>query len=261
MVRFVANRSQEKHMNAIHEKPASQPALESRTRAVVLSRDPANPEWERDLAGQGIEIRAARDWDQLVEYFTPGAGEVIIVVQQGMGVDTFSLCRSLRELDPVAPLLLLCREMTELEEVLGLELGADDVLPLDVPARVLAARVRSLLRRTRNGVRQIARAETLAFGQLEIRKAERAVYFRGKLVALSTGEFDLLLLLASRAGEVVPHGEILKQLRGLHLSAEDRSIDARLYRLRRRFGNTEDIKHRLRSVRPNGYMFSDMAWS
>lgn len=246
-------------MNAVLEKPVTPPAPV--TRAVVLSRAPFDAERERELTGQGMEIRVARDWNQLVEGHEPGAGEVLIVMQQGMGVDTFSLCRSLRELDASAPLMLLCEGMTELDEVLGLELGADDVLPLDVPARVLAARVRSLVRRSRGSARQAARVETLAFGQLEIRRAERAVYFRGKLVALSTGEFDLLLLLASRAGEVVPHGEILKQLRGLHLGSEDRSIDARLYRLRRRFGNTEDIKHRLRSVRPNGYMFSDMAWS
>lgn len=246
-------------MNLNHDKDAALPGPAARV--IVLSRGANLAGWEAGLAGQGIDVQVARDWGQLMSQFEPGSGQALVIVQDRMGVDSFGICRSVRDLDAVAPLLLLCPDVTELDEVLGLELGADDVLSHSVPARVLAARIRALVRRARGGGRQAARAETLAFGQLEIRKAERAVYFRGKRVGLSTAEFDLLLLLASRAGEVVPHGEILKQLRGLHLSAEDRSIDARLYRLRRRFGNTEDIKHRLRSVRPNGYMFSDMAWS
>jgi len=246
-------------MNLNKDRDATLPGPGARV--IVLSRGADVSGWETGLGGQGIAVQMARDWNQLVEQFEPGSGQALVIVQNGMGVDSFGICRSVRDLDAEAPLVLLCPEVTELDEVLGLELGADDVLAHSVPARVLAARIRALVRRSRTGARPAGRAETLAFGQLEIRKSERAVYFRGKRVGLSTGEFDLLLLLASRAGEVVPHGEILKQLRGLHLSAEDRSIDARLYRLRRRFGNTEDIKHRLRSVRPNGYMFSDMAWS
>jgi two-component system OmpR family response regulator/two-component system response regulator RstA len=77
---------------------------------------------------------------------------------------------------------------------------------------------------------------------------------------MTSAEFDLLWLLASHAGELMHRDDILRRLRGLEHAHGDRSVDARLYRLRRRFGDAEGVLRRIKTIRPHRYLFSVEPW-
>jgi len=140
-----------------------------------------------------------------------------------------------------------------------MEIGADDYLVKPVAPRVLLAHVRAMLRR-KDSRRGPGRTESLRFGSLTINRLTRNVDWRGERIDMTSAEFDLLWLLASHAGELMHRDEILKRLRGLDHAHEDRSVDARLYRLRRRFGEPESVLRRIKTVRPHRYLFSVEPW-
>ena len=100
----------------------------------------------------------------------------------------------------------------------------------------------------------------MQFGQLRISRVSRDVKIGAVAVDLTTAEFDLLWLLATNAGRVLPRHEILKALRGLDYDGIDRSIDSRISRLRRKLGDEASGAAYIKTVRPHGYLFSTAAW-
>jgi two-component system, OmpR family, response regulator len=227
----------------------------------VLCSPRCSRDWEQELAHLGVVAHRVLEWASLMQRLASDHLRAVVVIEDGLGVDILRMAREIRDVEPDCMLILVGNRQGDFEEVLGLELGADVVLSSDVSARLVAAHLNAQRRRRNHQGRPGMVRDVMRFGALEIRRGERAVYLEERLIPLSSGEFELLVLLASRAGKVVSHDEALRALRGLSVGAEDRSIDARLYRLRRRFGNTEQVKHRLRSIRPNGYMFTDTAWT
>ncbi len=237
------------------------PSQAADERVAILCSPRCSRDWEEELRYLGVQADRTHDWQGLLHRLQERSHAAVVLVEEFLGVDVLRLGRAIRVLEPACLLILIGGRHGGIEEVLGLELGADLVLPPDASARLIVAHLNAQRRRRPSASTALSGNESLRFGELEIRRSERAVYLRGERVALSSGEFELLNLLASRAGEVVPHEEVLRRLRGLSVGAEDRSMDARLYRLRKRFGNTEEVKHRLRSVRPNGYMFTNTEWT
>jgi two-component system OmpR family response regulator/two-component system response regulator RstA len=144
--------------------------------------------------------------------------------------------------------------------VLGLEIGADDYVTKPVEPRVLVAHVKAMLRRAAGGASATSEEIELTFGRLRIHGINREVVLGSERIELSPAEFDLLWMLASHAGTVLQRNDILKSLRGLSYNGADRSVDARLYRLRRRFGDEKWAASRIKTIRPQGYMFSTEPW-
>lgn len=182
-----------------------------------------------------------------------------IVIDMAQLSRSLSFCRTLREAHIELPLIALCQSVDPFDEVLGLELGADEVVATPVHPRVLLARLRAISRRSRGSSAPMP-LDVLTFGALRIDGENRDVQFREQRVPLSAGEFELLWLLARHAGSVMRRDEVLRSLRGLVNAEASRSIDARLYRLRRRFGDLADITSRIKTVRPYGYMFANSPW-
>jgi DNA-binding response OmpR family regulator len=139
--------------------------------------------------------------------------------------------------------------------VLGLEMGADDYVVKPVEPRVLLARIEALLRRSRSAPAE-AREAKLAVGRLSIDGARRAAAIDGRPVELTTGDFDILWLLASRQGNVVTRDEILRVVRGIDYDGLDRSIDARICRLRRKLLEAGGAESMIKTVRLRGYLFA-----
>lgn len=152
----------------------------------------------------------------------------------------------------------------DIDEIIGLELGADDYMSKPVEPRRLLAHIRALLRRkesetvdenhTENEALPSSRTK-LVFGNLVIDKDNRAVLIDNKPVDLTTAEFDLLWLLASHAGQILSRDDILNALRGIEFDGLDRSIDARISRLRRRLGDDLENPRFIKTVRAKGYLF------
>ncbi len=169
--------------------------------------------------------------------------------------------RERRAATPLLPLLVACRGLRELDQILALEMGADDVVDVRLGAPVVAARLRALCRRQaqRAGI-DPGSPQELQFGALRLLGRERRVLLGEQVVPLSEGEFEVLWLLASQAGRTISRREILQRVRGLDDHPTDRSIDSRVYRIRAKLGDPATAAQRIRTVRHHGYAFSQAPW-
>ena len=176
-------------------------------------------------------------------------------------MDGLEVCRKIRALPSAlnsTPVLMLTAKGDPMDRVVGLELGADDYIGKPFEPRELLARIRAVLRRHRNSSELEAESdkEALEFGSLEIDKNSRTVSVAGKICDLTSYQFDLLLVLAERAGRVLSRDQIMESVRGRELDAFDRSIDVHIGRIR--LSIESDIKNpkRILTVRGVGYVFA-----
>ena len=165
--------------------------------------------------------------------------------------DGFSVCRRVRT-GYQGPILVLTARRDELDQVLSLELGADDYLAKPASPRVLVARLRALLRRAHGPA---APPNRLVFDDLVINCADRSVTLSGVAVPMTTAEVDLLWVLASRAGETLDRDALMDTLRGVDYDGVDRSIDLRVSKLRKKIGDDPRQPRRIKTVWGSGYLF------
>ena len=176
------------------------------------------------------------------------------------GKDGLSICREIRRQSGV-PILILTAKDTDLDHVIGLEAGADDYVMKPVDPMVLLARVRALLRRTeRDREASSERRQDVHLGALRISETSREVWLQGQPVPLTTQEFELLALLARRAGELVSRDEVFRAMRGIDYAGLDRSIDGRVSKLRRKLGDDAAAPTRIKTVWGKGYLLVPDAW-
>lgn len=174
------------------------------------------------------------------------------------GMDGFAICRTIRPWYK-NPILMLTAKEGDIDQVLGLELGADDYVIKPVEPRVLLARIHALLRRSQPAVDQDK--TELEFGQLKLSQSAREAYFAGQLVELTSYEFDLLWMLAKNAGQTVRREAIHKQIIGREYDGLDRTVDVRVSHLRRKLGDNADTPFRIKTVWGKGYLFVADAWN
>ncbi len=169
------------------------------------------------------------------------------------GQDGFAVCRSIRK-DYPGPVLMLTARDEDIDQLLGLELGADDYIAKPVHPRVLLARLHAILRRT--GRRSPEPPRVLEFDGLRIDRSRFETLLDENRLDLGNAEFDLLWLLASHSGIVMSRDDILRQLRGFGYDGSDRSIDLRISRLRKKLGDSNPANPRwIRTIRGSGYLF------
>ncbi len=180
------------------------------------------------------------------------------------GKDGFEVCRAVRDKYQGVILMLTARD-EDLDQILGLELGADDYLAKPVQPRLLLARIKALLRRAPGIAPTEEQGESgdsseLSIGNFRISQATRSTHLGDEIIDLTTAEFDLLWLLAKHAGNILSRDDLLQQLRGIGFDGLDRSIDARISRLRRKLGDDPENPTRIKTVRGKGYLFSKHDW-
>lgn len=208
------------------------------------------------LQENGFRVSVENRGDRAVEHVQRLGPDVVILDLGLPGKDGFSVCRELRASGAI-PILILTARDNDIDHVVGLELGADDYVIKPVEPRVLVARINALLRRGRNI--NGAESKTLRFGTLTINVAARSVTLGEQLVALSSNEFDLLLHLASRAGEIHSREALYQQLYKREYNGLDRTLDVRISHLRKKLGDT-GAPERIRTVWGHGYVFVAEAW-
>jgi two-component system, OmpR family, response regulator len=244
--------------------PSSTHALESaRVLMVDDDRDLCQAVCEY-LQRQGVTVASEHDGEHLLSRIEAFRPDLIILDVMLPGRDGFEVCRALRAHDIKLPILMMTAKDEVFDQLLGLELGADTYLAKPVLPRVLLAHIRAAIRRTKGSLSAMSPEQgatnSLRFGKLLIDGVNREVTLANERIKLSTAEFDLLWLLASNAGQVLSRDDILRELRGLRYASFDRSIDARLYRLRKRFEPSHEATHKIKTVRPHGYMFCLDDW-
>ena len=206
------------------------------------------------LERQNYEVFIEGDGNAVAERFDRLKPDLVILDLMLPGKDGLTICRELRRHDRI-PILILTAKGENIDQVLGLEMGADDYVVKPVEPRVLLARVEALLRRARSAPPE-ARKAHLSAGRLTIDGARRSAAIDARVVELTTGDFDILWLLASRQGSVVTRDEILRVVRGIDYDGLDRSIDARICRLRRKLQEAGGAESMIKTVRLRGYLFA-----
>ncbi|MCC5883719.1 MAG: winged helix-turn-helix domain-containing protein [Halomonas sp.] len=220
---------------------------------LIIEDDVRLAELTRDyLESNGFKVTVEAEGSRGVEQILALQPDLVILDLMLPGEDGLSICRRARP-DYSGPILMLTARTDDMDQVLGLEMGADDYVPKPVQPRVLLARMRALLRRA-DHTDQSGDAR-LSFGNLEVDSATREAWLAGERIDLTSAEFDLLWLLASNAGRVLTREEIFNDLRGIKYDGQDRSIDVRVSRIRPKIGDDPNHPHRIKTVRSKGYLF------
>jgi two-component system, OmpR family, response regulator len=235
------------------------PAASARTVLVWGDDAYARRHWAAALADEGLSVDISANDDASP---TPRSADAwVLHISGGLSANLGRL-RALQALHgqgSAPPLLVAARALRELDQVLALEMGADDVVDTGLAASVVAARLRALWRRAWRGTPSEEPSE-LRFGGLQLLRNERRVLLHGTTVALTEGEFAVLWLLATHAGSTLPRREILRRVRGLDDHPMDRSIDSRIYRIRAKLGDNRAASPRIRTVRNLGYALTQAPW-
>jgi two-component system OmpR family response regulator/two-component system response regulator RstA len=208
------------------------------------------------LEHNGLEVDVLSRGDEVFSYLENNAADLMILDIMLPGKDGFSVCRQVRDKFSL-PILMLTAKGENFDEVIGLELGADDYVVKPAEPRVLLARVNALLRR---GQPVIKAAEEIQFGDLVIDKTSRIVKLNENEIVLTSHEFELLWLLASNAGEVLSREHVHQHMIGRQYDGLDRTVDVRVSRIRKKLGDNSDKPYRIKTVWGQGYLFVSDAW-
>lgn len=206
------------------------------------------------LTSNGFEVSTEGRGDAAVSRIIDENPDIVILDVNLPGLDGLSVCRQARSSYRGAIIMLTARG-EEVDEVLGLEVGADDYMAKPVRPRSLLARLRTHLRRTTpDPVGEPG--PPIQVGSLIIDASRRSVELNGVEVDLTTAEFELLHLLAENAGRALSRNDIYQHIHGMKFDGLDRSIDLRISRLRKKVGDDPAKPKRIKSVRGVGYILA-----
>lgn len=210
------------------------------------------------LVSKGFSVRHETNGAAVLERVSAEPPDLIVLDVLLPGVNGHEICRRLRPTYS-GPIIMLTALGDEVDEILGLELGADDYLAKPVRPQVLLARIHALLRRSRShgsapSYPPNAASQAISIGALHVDPTTREATFDGRQLRLTTAEFGLLYYLAQRAGHVVDRESISRDLRGIEWDGLDRTIDIRITRLRRKLGDHGKNPEVIKSVRGEGYI-------
>ena len=193
-----------------------------------------------------LEAADGTDARRMIEADEPG---LVVLDVMLPGTDGLTLCRWIRERSDI-PVILLTARGEEADRIVGLELGADDYVTKPFSPRELAARVRTVLRRSERGG---ARAETLAFGRVTIDQTSREVRKAGELVSLTAREFDLLRFLASHPRQVFSRDQLMDRVWGYETAIDTGTVTVHVRRLREKLEDDPAKPAHLQTVWGVGY--------
>lgn len=206
------------------------------------------------LGRHGFTIATETDGSQLIARVLQENPDVLILDQNVSGENGIQICRELRS-QFGGTIIFVSDSRDAIDEVVALEVGADDYMCKPFNPRVLLARVQLQLRRQARA-RITQEKEGLEVSEIFIDPSRRYCAFRGKEVDLTSSEFSLLQLLVENAGKTLTRDDLHKQLNGLKYDGRDRSIDLRICRLRRKLFDDPTHPELIKSVRGVGYMLT-----
>lgn len=211
------------------------------------------------LTREGFEVAACAGGEDLDRLLSRRRVDLVVLDLMMPGEDGLSICRRLRNGAPEIPVLMVTAKGDDIDRIVGLELGADDYLPKPFNPRELVARVRAILRRTRDTHRPPTTppAETYRFADWTLDAGSRRLEDAdGGAVELTGAEFDLLMVFLTHPQRVLNRDQLLDWTRGRSSTPFDRTIDVQLSRLRRKLGDDSRAPRIIRTVRGGGYLFA-----
>nr|WP_227497624.1 response regulator [Marinobacter sp. BSs20148] len=231
-------------------------------RILIVEDDERLASLTRDyLQNNGLTVSIESHGGAAVERILNEQPDLVVLDLMLPGEDGLSICRRVRPRYS-GPILMLTARTDDMDQILGLEMGADDYIGKPAQPRVLLARIRALMRRAAEKNQPLVGSDAVSegpvrvqFNELVIDSSMREAWLSGVTVDLTSAEFDLLWLLASNAGRVLSREEIFAALRGIEYDGQDRSIDVRVSRIRPKIGDDPIHPRRIKTVRSKGYLF------
>jgi two-component system OmpR family response regulator len=212
----------------------------------------------RVLSKEGFRVSAAADGRAMRKVMADSRIDLVLLDLMLPGEDGLSLCRSLRTGSNI-PIIMLTAKGDETDRVIGLEVGADDYLAKPFGSRELIARIRAVLRRSGDRVAPLAadRPKRYRFDRWQLDTGVRALVREdGVTIPLSTGEYDLLIVLVERPQRVLSREQLLDLSRHRAASLLDRSVDSQVSRLRKKLEIDVGDPKIIQTVWGGGYMFT-----
>ena len=193
----------------------------------------------------GLEQALAQPW------------QAIILDVMLPGTDGFEVLRQIRRVRDT-PVLMLTARGDEADQIVGLEIGADDYLPKGASTRQLLARLHAITRRAAAAAQSAAApSEEIVIADLRVDPATRTAAVGDRALTLTPGEFEILLSLARAKGRVKTRDHLLAEIREREYEVFDRAIDVQVSALRRKLGDDPREPRFIRTVRSAGYMLVD----
>ncbi len=209
---------------------------------------------EDNLRLEGYEVLSARDGREGLSMAKAQEYDLIILDIMLPQMDGFEVCKELRQAGIMIPILMLTAKSQEIDKVLGLELGADDYVTKPYSPRELLARVKALLRRTKQIQLDI---ESYHFGDVEVDFGKYEVKKSGKLIYLTVLEFSMLHFLIRNKGRVVNRDAILDEVWGRDVYIQSRTVDKHISELRKKIEDNPSSPNFILGVRWIGYKFQE----
>lgn len=208
------------------------------------------------LTMNGFDVEVESNGDHAIKRIWSVKPDLIVLDLMLPGLDGLSICRSIRE-DFFGPIIMLTALDDDIDEVTGLEVGADDYLCKPIKPRVLLAHIRAQLRRHTHISQQLdTNIKTALSDELVIDATKRKVSYQQQDILLTCAEFDLLWVLASHAGRIISRDELHQEIFRLTYDGLDRSIDLRISRLRKKLSDNSKEPNIIKTIRNKGYLLA-----
>lgn len=230
--------------------------MEKPIRILVVDDEPSISEFVSfNLKKEGYQVEVAADGNTALELF--GASEFDIVILDIMlpGMNGYEVCKNIRERSEV-PVLFLSARDSELDKVVGLEIGGDDYLSKPFGVRELVARIKALIRRTPGGS-STAKASTnnLVAGGITLNEDTHSAMAESGEIELTPREFELLSCLMKSNGRVLSREQLLREAWGWEYLVETKTVDTHVKRLRDKLEAAGLDQSLVETVRGYGYRF------
>lgn len=206
------------------------------------------------LVKDGFRVISSGDGLNALAKINSEKPDLVILDLMLPGMDGWEVCRKARQKSGI-PIIMLTARSEETDQLIGLELGADDYITKPFSPRMLVARVKAVLRRTQGLINppSIIRAEGL-----EIDLDGHRVSLDGHPIHLTPNEFRLLAVLAQHPGQLLSREQLIDQIHGISLESFDRSIDSHIKNLRRKLEKDPNHPTYILTVYGEGYRFMDV---
>ncbi len=221
---------------------------------LVVDDEPKIVKLARDyLEKSGFRVIAAGDGNAALSTARRDKPDLVVLDLMLPGMDGLDVCRALRRESDV-PIIMLTARSEESDQLIGLELGADDYITKPFSPRALVARVRAVLRRVQGGVRQPG---LIHAGDLKIDLEGHRIYLGEEPIHLTRNEFKLLAVMAQHPGQIFSRVQLLEHLHGIAYDGYDRSVDSHIKNLRRKIETDLTNPEYIQTVYGVGYRFND----
>ena len=235
--------------------------MENYATILLVEDDESLAQWVAEyLDNQGYTTHICHRGDKAVSMVKEISPDIVLLDIMLPGQDGISVCRDLRQFYD-NPIVMMTAKDEEMDEVIGLEVGASDYVIKPVRPRALLARIKSLLRAAeQNNTPSENQNENIEVGSLLIDTLARKVTLSGTEITISSAEYLLLHFLASNAGEVVSRDSVFKATKGREYDGLDRSVDVLISALRKKFNDDPQNPEKIKTVWGKGYLMVPSAW-